>query len=37
VDGARFGAVDGIDTATRGTCTSFFDAFVSRRQTHIGP
>ena len=35
VDRARLGALSGIDTGTRGTY--FFDAFESRRQTHIGP
>jgi hypothetical protein len=35
VDSARLGAVDGIDTATRGT--TYFDEFQSRRLTYIGP
>jgi YD repeat-containing protein len=34
VDTVRLGAVDGIDTATRGTY--FFDDFVSHRETYIG-
>lgn len=34
VDKAQFGAVAGIDTATRGTY--YFDGFVSRRQSYIG-
>jgi hypothetical protein len=35
VDRARLGALSGIDAGTRGTY--YFDAFVSRRQTYIGP
>jgi hypothetical protein len=35
VESVRLGAVSGIDTGTRGT--EYFDAFVSRRQTYIGP
>ena len=35
VDRVRLGAVNGIDTGTRGT--TYFDAFESRRQTFIGP
>jgi hypothetical protein len=35
IDQARLGAASGIDTGTRGTY--FFDAFESRRLTHIGP
>jgi len=35
IDQARLGAVDKLDTGTRGTY--FFDAFESRRQTYIGP
>jgi hypothetical protein len=35
IDRARLGAVAGMDTGTRGTY--YFDAFVSRRQTFIGP
>jgi uncharacterized protein YjiK len=35
IDRVRLGAVAGIDTGTRGTY--YFDAFVSRRQTFIGP
>jgi RHS repeat-associated protein len=34
VDTVRLGAVNGIDTATRGTY--FFDDFVSHRETYIG-
>lgn len=35
IDRARLGALAGIDTGTRGTY--YFDAFESRRQSHIGP
>jgi hypothetical protein len=35
VDWAAMGAVEGIDTGTRGTY--YFDEFESRRQTYIGP
>lgn len=35
IDRVRLGAVTGIDTGTRGIY--YFDAFVSRRQTFIGP
>jgi hypothetical protein len=35
IDRVRLGAVIGIDTGTRGAY--YFDAFVSRRQTYIGP
>ena len=35
VDRVRLGAVDGLDPGTRGTYC--FDAFVSRRQSYIGP
>jgi hypothetical protein len=35
VDFVRLGAVSGVDTGTRGTY--YFDTFVSRRQTYIGP
>jgi uncharacterized protein YjiK len=35
IDRVRLGAVNGIDTGTRGT--TYFDAFESRRQTFIGP
>jgi hypothetical protein len=35
IDEIRVGAVDEIDTGTRGTL--YFDAFESRRQTYIGP
>ena len=35
IDRARLGAVNGIDTGTRGTY--YFDAFESRRQNYIGP
>ena len=35
IDRVRLGAVNGIDTGTRGTY--YFDAFESRRQTYIGP
>jgi hypothetical protein len=35
VDAIRLGAVQGIDTGTRGT--TFFDEFESRRSSYIGP
>ena len=35
IDRVRLGAVTGIDNGTRGAY--YFDAFESRRQTHIGP
>jgi hypothetical protein len=35
IDRVRLGAVNGIDSGTRGTY--YFDAFESRRQTYIGP
>lgn len=35
IDQVRLGAVAGIDSGTRGTY--FFDDFVSRRETYIGP
>jgi hypothetical protein len=35
IEQARLGAVNGVDTGTRGTY--YFDAFESRRQTYIGP
>ena len=35
IDRVRLGAVNGIDSGTRGTY--YFDEFVSRRQTYIGP
>jgi hypothetical protein len=35
IDRVQLGAVAGIDNGTRGT--TYFDAFVSRRQTYIGP
>jgi hypothetical protein len=35
MDRVQLGAVNGIDTCTRGTY--YFDAFESRRQTYIGP
>lgn len=35
IDSVRLGAVDGIDTGTRGTY--YFDAFESRRVGYIGP
>ena len=35
IDHVRLGAVEGIDTDTRGTY--YFDAFVSRRRSYIGP
>jgi hypothetical protein len=35
IDFVRLGALNGIDTATRGNY--YFDAFESRRQTYIGP
>jgi uncharacterized protein YjiK len=35
IDRVRLGAVTGLDTGTRGTY--YFDAFVSRRQSYIGP
>jgi hypothetical protein len=35
IDQARLGAVNGIDTGTRGTY--YFDVFESRRQNYIGP
>jgi len=35
IDRVRLGAASGIDTGTRGTY--FFDAFVSHRQSYIGP
>jgi hypothetical protein len=35
IDSVRLGAVAGIDSGTRGTY--YFDAFVSRRLTYIGP
>jgi RHS repeat-associated protein len=35
VDSVRLGAVDGVDTGTRGT--TYFDAFESRRTSYIGP
>jgi uncharacterized protein YjiK len=35
IDRGRLGAVNGIDTGTRGT--TYFDAFESRRQSYIGP
>lgn len=35
IDRVRLGAVNGVDTGTRGT--TYFDAFESRRQTFIGP
>lgn len=35
IDGVRLGAVAGIDSGTRGFY--YFDAFVSSRQTYIGP
>lgn len=35
IDRARLGAVNGIDTGTRGTY--YFDAFESRRLNYIGP
>ena len=35
IDQARLGAVNGIDSGTRGTY--YFDAFESRRETYIGP
>ena len=35
VEYVQLGAVSGVDTGTRGT--SYFDAFVSRRETYIGP
>ncbi|HEX6033256.1 MAG TPA: hypothetical protein VFY83_02435, partial [Anaerolineales bacterium] len=35
IDRVRIGAVNGIDSGTRGT--TYFDAFESRRQTYIGP
>ena len=35
VDRVRLGAVDGVDTGTRGTY--YFDAFDSRRTNYIGP
>ena len=35
IDRVRLGAVAGVDAGTRGTL--YFDAFVSRRQSYIGP
>lgn len=35
IDRIRLGAVNGIDTGTRGTY--YFDEFESRRQDYIGP
>jgi hypothetical protein len=35
IDRVRLGAVNGVDTGTRGTY--YFDAFESRRQNYIGP
>jgi hypothetical protein len=35
IDSVRLGAVNGVDTGTRGT--EFFDAFESHRQTTVGP
>ena len=35
IDQARLGAVNGIDSGTRGTY--YFDDFVSTRTTYIGP
>jgi len=35
IDRVRLGAITGIDAGTRGTY--YFDAFMSRRQTYIGP
>jgi hypothetical protein len=35
IDRVRLGALTGIDTGTRGAY--YFDAFESRRQSHIGP
>jgi hypothetical protein len=35
IESARLGALDGIDAGTHGT--SYFDDFVSRRQSYIGP
>lgn len=35
IDRVQMGAVAGIDTGTRGTY--YFDEFVSRRETYIGP
>ncbi|MCC6457458.1 MAG: hypothetical protein IT328_21055 [Caldilineaceae bacterium] len=35
IDSVRLGAITGIDSGTRGRY--YFDAFESRRQTHIGP
>jgi hypothetical protein len=35
IDRIRLGAVSGVDAGTRGTF--YFDAFVSRRKTYIGP
>jgi hypothetical protein len=35
VDRARLGAIGGIDTGTRGVL--YFDDFISRRRTYIGP
>jgi hypothetical protein len=35
IDGVRLGALDGLDSGTRGTY--YFDAFDSRRTSYIGP
>ena len=35
IDQIQWGAVSGIDASTRGTF--YLDAFVSRRQSYIGP
>ena len=35
IDRVRLGAITGIDAGTRGTY--YFDAFISQRQTYIGP
>jgi len=35
LDRVQWGAVEGVDSGTRGTY--YFDAFESRRQTNIGP
>jgi len=35
IDHVRLGVISGVDTGTSGT--HYFDAFVSRRETYIGP
>jgi len=37
IDRIRLGAVNGIDSGTRGINPYYFDAFESRRQAYIGP